>query len=55
VADEGPRLNSLADQVGPSDGPWTLSWNASDGTSGCDKDELPKTWGAGPFYSFAAD
>ena len=55
VADEGPRQNALSDQVGPSADPWTMSWNESHETSGCDKDDLPKTGGAGPFYSFAAD
>jgi len=41
--------------MSPSADPWTVSWNSSHGTSGCGKDDLPKTGGARPFYSFAAD
>jgi hypothetical protein len=38
----------------PTGSPWGVSWNSSHLTSGCGKDDLPKTGGAGLFYCFAA-
>jgi len=51
----GSAMTGHHDGSGPSDDPWAKSWNSSHGTSGCSKEELPKTGGAGLFYCFAAD
>ena len=51
----GSAMTGHHDRVGPSSEPWAVSWNSSHGTSGCSKEELPKTGGAGLFYCFAAD
>ena len=51
----GSAMIGHHDRMGPSADPWAVSWNSSHGTSGCGKDDLPKTGGAGLFYCFAAD
>jgi hypothetical protein len=51
----GSAMTGHSDRSGPSTDPWAVSWNSSHGTSGCSKEELPKTGGAGLFYCFAAD
>lgn len=51
----GSAMTGHHDKTGPSGDPWATSWNSSHGTSGCSKEELPKTGGAGLFYCFAAD
>jgi len=51
----GSAMTGHHDRVGPTTDPWSVSWNSSHGTSGCSKEELPKTGGAGLFYCFAAD
>ena len=51
----GSAMTGHHDRMGPSPDPWAVSWNSSHGTSGCGKDDLPKTGGAGLFYCFAAD
>jgi hypothetical protein len=51
----GSAMTGHHDRSGPTSDPWAVSWNSSHGTSGCGKDDLPKTGGAGLFYCFAAD
>jgi hypothetical protein len=51
----GSAMTGHHDRAGPSSDPWAVSWNSSHGTSGCSKEELPKTGGAGLFYCFATD